>query len=317
MLTSCRNGDGDRRWIQSDFLKEKLRVRERYWHPISSEGSTGKTDVSVDESIDCIIPDALAWRMYLPLITYLVQREEGYYKQQTESSVQHRRKRRQRCCLWVVLESVTEWMDHRSVSSITTAGSVHRPPEMASPRERSKIQTLIQQHNNAVRVFCDLSFREGIAGDTNEDEWDLLRYEGMTMFERSQNALFRAGRLLRQYRTAKKTTSSAFFILSGDPSFVQSFPGEDGIQTILMKDLLEKLHRCFHRDHDDDESGGENLWLNRETLEDAKKIAIRCEEDYKLRNDPKRKSKSHLSALSTGVEEYWAEDRIKEVLPRV
>jgi exoribonuclease R len=310
MVSSCSNSDDDCRWVQRDFLKEKLRVRERYWHPISSEGSESTANVSVDETINCIIPDGLAWRIYLPLITYLVEREEEHYKK-IHLSVEHRS---QRCCLWVLLESVTDWMDHRSISSATSANSIDMPPETPIPHERAKIQTLIQQHTDTVKVFCDLSVREGIGIDSNEDEWDLMRYENMSMCERSENALFRAGRLLRQYRTNTTKCSWRFFILSGDQNFVQRFPEEDGTQTILMKDLFEILHSKSRRDDMIDHSGGENAWLTEENLEHAKKLAIQCEEDYNVRNDPKRKSKSLSSVLDTGVEEYWTEDRIQEGL---
>ena len=47
-------------WLQRDFLKEKLRVRERYWHPVLSLGCKDRSNVIVNETINCIIPDGLA-----------------------------------------------------------------------------------------------------------------------------------------------------------------------------------------------------------------------------------------------------------------
>ncbi len=294
MLSSCRNGDDGCRWVQKDFLKEKLRVRERYWHPISSEGSEIREEVSADEPVDYIIPDGLAWRMYLPLIIYLVGLAEEHYKK-TDS--------RQRNCLWVLLESATDWMDYRSISSTASDDGIEIPPENPISHERAKIQKLIQQHTDTVKVFMDLSVREGTASDGSEDEWDLMHYEDMSMHDRSQNALFRAGRFFQKFCTnLSADKASRFFILSGDEKFVDRFPEEDGIQTIMMKDLLETLYQ------------DEKVWLTEEKLNQAKKFAIQCEEEYKIRNDPNRTSSNLFSVLDTGVEEYWSEDRIKEGL---
>ena len=357
-----------RRWVQQEFLKEKLRVRERYWHPISSLLDEVKEKDA--ETIDCdwIIPDGLALRMYLPLIIYLVEREEEYASKKRINSVrrgQEQQSRRQRRCRWVILESVTDWMDYRNVSSTmpisrgdnnsnnnkNNTGRIERlPPEMASPHERTKIQKLIQRHHSSVKVFCDISVREGIGeigcshndNDNDEDEWDLMRYKEMSMSDRSQNALFRAGRLLKQNHNPSKgddssssSSSSSFYILSGDPNFVQRFPEEDGIQTILMKDFLEMLFKSTgssssknnsasinkgNRDDDDNDDDNTNEyeedgWLDMTILEHAKILATRCEEDYNRRNDPAKKLKGHsLDSVTGGVEEYWTEDIIQEGL---
>jgi hypothetical protein len=335
-----------RRWVQQEFLKEKLRVRERYWHPIEVK------EKDETETIDWIIPDGLALRMYLPLIIYLVEREEEEYsKKRINNSVRRGQEQQsRRRCQWVILESVSDWMDYRNVSSTmpvsrgnndNSTDIIERlPPEMASPHERSKIQTLIQRHHSSVSVFCDISVREGIGeigcshndSDNNEDEFDLMRYKEMSMIDRSQNALFRAGRLLKQNYFFQKTNnpskgddSSSFYILSGDPNFVQRFPEEDGIQTIIMNDFLEILFQSGsasinkgNRDDNDDDNTNEykeDGWLDMTTLEHAKKLATRCEEDYNIRNDPTKKLKGHsLVSVTGGVEEYWTEDIIQEGL---
>lgn len=299
MVPSHRNGDGGCCWVQKDFLKEKLRVRERYWHPISTEGSRMREEASNDDPIDYIFPDGLAWRMYLPLIIYLVELLEDHNKI-TNLTEEHRSKRRN--CLWVLLESVTDWMDHRSMSLTTSDDGIDMPPETPIPHERAKIQKLIQQHNDTVKVFMDLSVREGDGSDGSEDEWDLMQYEDMSVFDRSQNSLFRAGRLFHQFCTnAPTNNSSRFFILTGDEKFVQRFPEEDGIRSILMKNLLAKLHK-------------ESPWLKEEKLDYANKLAIQCEEEYRIRNNPTRTTNNLFSVADTGVEEYWSEDRIQEGL---
>ena len=303
MLPSLSNKD-NACWIQRDFLKEKLRVRERYWHPISPGGSKNVIDVNVTQAINCIIPDGMAWRMYLPLITYLVEKEEEFFTI-SDSSVLDRTKKRQRCCTWVLLESVTDWMDHRSISLTMRTDSSNMPPEMPLPHERAKIQRLIKHHTDAVKIFCDLSIRECVENGSQEDEWDLMQYEIMSVSDRSENALFRAGRFLRHFCTDTKK-SLRFFILSADQSFVQRFPEEDNTQTIFMKDLL----KIFQRNASEEKYG----WLTDKVLEHAKNLLFDCEEDYKERNDRKRHLKDPSSVSITGVEKYWNEDRIKEGL---
>ena len=307
------NSSDDCRWVQRDFLKEKVRVRERYWHPISSEGSKIGADSSVYATANYIIPDGLAWRIYLPLIIYLVELEEDHYKK-TDLSKQNGKKVRQRSFLWVLLESVTDWMDHRSMSLATLDGCVDIPPETPIPHERTKIQKMIQQHTETVKAFCDLSVREVVESDDSEDEWGLMQYENMSMCDRSENALFRAGRLLHQFCANPPIDSSRHFILSGDQNFVKRFPEEDGIQTILMKDLLEILYNRCHRDHAIGDDKIESAWLTEENFEHAKIFAIQCEEEYNIRNDPNKTSKSRLSVLDYGVEEYWTEERIQDGL---
>jgi len=334
------------RWIQRDAFKEKLRVRERYWHPISSLEEEEKDAIEKEtETIHWIIPDGLALRIYLPLIIYLVEREEEYSKRNESPN---------RCCRWVILESVADWMDYRSMSSTMVAccnsDKIEQLlPEISSPHERSKILTLIQGHR-AVKAFCDLSVREGIReigynyddsdNDQDEDEWDLMRYEDLSMSDRSKNALFRASRLFKQQKlnnlskgdpssSSSSSLSNSFYILSGDPNYVQKFPEEDGVQSILMEKFLDVLFKIGSNNNNNnngsmneynrvDDNGTneykEDNWLNKMTLEHAKKLAARCKEDYIQRNDPTKISKRHLSVSDTGVEEYWTEDLIQQGL---
>ena len=108
------------RWIHRDFVWGKLRVRERYMHPFleNCDGDDEENDVIENDTIHWIIPDGLAWRMYLPLIIYLVEREEEHNKQQQR--IQSRRRHR---CRWVLLESVADWMDYRNMSPTMVSSS--------------------------------------------------------------------------------------------------------------------------------------------------------------------------------------------------
>ena len=71
-------------WIQRDFLKEKLRVRERYWHSSSMTAILLKNEKQQQQQQShrrrrrrrWIIPDGSAWRTYLPLIMYLIEQDD-------------------------------------------------------------------------------------------------------------------------------------------------------------------------------------------------------------------------------------------------
>jgi exoribonuclease R len=287
-------------WIQRDFLKEKLRVKERYWHPI--ENGDAKKERSLQDNDDhaasprdlprrWIIPDALAWRKYLSLILYLMERE---HQQEKPPSTR-----------WILLESVAEWMDYRNMSTNMidkdNNNTIQSFPEKAAPQERLKLQKLMQQrptrYQTIFDIFCDLSFREG------DDEWEPMNYEDMTTVKRSQNALFRAARLLQQYHS--QGSAPEIWILSGDIDFVQRFPEEDGIRTILVTDMLE---RDWFR-HDDDEGSLFHL------AEHAKRLATRCEEEYASRNKAATAtSDSETDDTYTGVQDYWTEDAIQQGL---
>ena len=329
----------NRRCIQREFLKEKLRVKERYLHPIFFRNDNdGVGAISNGRMmIHWIVPDGLALRMYLPLIVYLAELQENYdSKRNTHVSQDNNNNNNSdndnndNCfcsCRWVILESVSEYMNYRSISSTKVVTSSHLsdkvehlPPETAGPHERTKIQKLIQRHRS-VTVFCDLSVREGMTKQTGcsydeytnntynnykdetEDEWDLMRYDDMTMIDRSQNALLRGSRLLKQYyyqnNNHNPSSSASYYILTGDPNYIKRFPEEDGIQAILMKNLLEILFKgCI--DHHFDY---------------AQKLATRCEEEFHRRNDPIKTVKDHPSLVSDpGMEEYWTEGMIQEGL---
>lgn len=157
-------------WNHRHFQKDKLRVKERYWHEYAP------TNQNIDTCKFLVIPDGRTWRRYLTLFQRLIESEAE------KSSLFQ----------LVLLESAAEQMDWRSLSPcIPREDPVAR--ESTAPRERTKILKIIeQQQTPLVRIFCDLSVREEEC-----DEWDFLDYSRMSVAERSHHALARAGRLMQ------------------------------------------------------------------------------------------------------------------------
>ncbi|KAG7342009.1 ribonuclease R [Nitzschia inconspicua] len=282
----------DRCWIQRDFLKEKIRVKERYWHFLESVPSTLLSrHQDAENDIFLLIPDALALRKYLPLILYLIDREREQAAK-AESSISSSSMQ------WVVLESVVEWMDFRNMSAtIVDDNTVVTPSEKASPQERSKLQMLLQQpqYQKFVVPFCDLSVRQ-----REDDEWNIMNYDTLSIERRSQNALFRAARLLQQQwlENHNAAPSLQIYIVSGDADFVHRFPEEDGVKTILMQHLLETPNF---------------LSVSPVLTEHTKKLVTRCEEDYAARNDPATANQS-ADHTAVGAQDYWSGDAIQQGL---
>jgi exoribonuclease R len=278
-------------WIQRDFLKEKIRVKERYWHFLDAlpDALLTSNPTLPDDGGDIIIviPDALAWRKYLSLIVYLIERQREHAAEtEVPSALQ-----------WVLLESVAEWMDHRNISAtISDDNTIQTLPEKVAPQERSKLQKLLQQpqYQKYVVPFCDLSVRL-----QEDDEWSMMNYEAMSIDQRSQNALFRAARLLQQtnlenHHSSHASQSPQLWILSGDADFAQRFPEEDGVKTIVMSDLLDMPHV---------------LSVTNAKLQHVQQLATKCEDEYNARNDPI--TVNQLNDNAAGVQDYWTDDAIQ------
>ena len=247
-------------WRHRDFLKEKIRVRERYWRQVTDfpihSNESNKNDF-------WIIPDGISWRRFLPLLKLLV-----------EESV----------CNLVLLESSVELMDYRSMSPCIPTKNGYLPEKPAS-QERSKISKLVQQHPGRVFSLCDLSIRE-----EEEDEWDLYDYSSLSIFERCQHALLRAGRIIRQYCSGISDRTKVF-ILCSEEDFAAKFPSEDGVDLIVIDKLIDLLlqERDISKAH---------------SLIDLK---TQCEEDYLSRNfsqplaemDEDKTWKEHLTESQT------------------
>ena len=214
-----------------------------------------------------------------------------------------------------MLESVVDYMDYRNVSIMTTndndgdgddaavtqgtTTTTILPPEMAVPQERSKIQKLLQYHPHTIIPFCDLSIRD----NDDDDEWDTMNYEQLSICQRSKNALFRATRLLRHVYAEEEEDNDEFWIVSNDTNFVKQFPQEDGTRTILFKDMLHDNWFPFLRE--------QNL------MDRVNKLCIRCEEEYNTRNnknDAAGESSNNGTSSSSGLFEYWSDEEIQKGL---
>ena len=240
-------------WIHRDFLKEKLRVRERYWHFASN------AKLALSEGF-WVIPDGVAWRKYLPLLSHLVDNN---------------------VCKLILLESAADLMDYRNMSPCVSSpeGDGTLLQEAAVPQERSKIQKLIHNFPRNVIPFCDLSIRE-----EDHDEWDMMGYSNMSIVERSNHSLIRAGRILQ---TCISEEASEVTILSTCTDFVSQFPSEDGIDLATMDQLIEKF-------------------VTKGILDNAEQLVemfSRCDDDYRLRNFPSK-------SMSSTNQEYLSEDQI-------
>ena len=96
-------------------------------------------------------------------------------------------------------------------------------------KRRSKIQKLIHNFPRNVIPFCDLSIRE-----EDHDEWDMMGYSNMSIVERSNHSLVRAGRILQTYLSEE---ASEVTILSTCTDFVSQFPVHDFGLRILFHDF--------------------------------------------------------------------------------
>eukprot|EP00980_Cylindrotheca_fusiformis_P004115 scaffold894_cov153-Cylindrotheca_fusiformis.AAC.11 len=200
----------DRAWICRDFLKDKLRSRERYWRYISELPSFGTDGTNAGEL--WIIPDGMTWRKYLPLLALLAE---------------------ERICNLVFLESAADVMDYRSVSPVVATSTDRYQSENPSSQERSRIAKLIQQNPGSVFPFCDLSTRE-----QDCDEFENMQYAAMSVTERSKHSLLRAGQIIRNMEEERKVV-----VVSADEKFVSKFPSEDGLDLMGMDKLLSSFNK--------------------------------------------------------------------------
>jgi exoribonuclease R len=230
--TAASSNHHHRCWIQRDFLKDKLRVKERYWHSFEEVSKLLSEQLFVawpnnyqqqqqQQFYRWIIPDALTWRKYLPLIVYLIERERDTARTTVSMILPSQ---------WILLESVVEYMDYRNMSSMinmtdnlkeeeeeaVAAVTAIVPPEKVTPQERSKLQKLLYTTTAstaaAVIPFCDLSVRQQLHqhddDDDEYDEWNMMHYEELSIAQRSKHALFRAVRLLQQLQPPPIPTTS-------------------------------------------------------------------------------------------------------------
>lgn len=248
--------DDDRVWTYRDFMKEKLRNRERYWRPIAQLPSLAANETN--GGYYWVIPDGIIWRKYLPLLTLLAE---------------------ERVCNLVLLESAVDVMDHRSVSPVLETDSNRYQSEKPASQERSKISKLIQQNPGRVFPFCDLSIRE-----EDQDEFEIMRYASMTVTERSNHALLRAGRILRQQNSAVDRNA---VVISANETFMSKFSCEDGLELMGINNFVSTLLET-------------KISANFDSFKELKK---RCEEDYTNRNSPESNEESSKNNVHLTQEE--------------
>ncbi|CAJ1949508.1 unnamed protein product [Cylindrotheca closterium] len=203
----------DRLWIYRDFVKEKLRNRERYWRPT--------TDLPVfvgkESSGSCwVVPDGIIWRKYLPFLSHLVKESQ---------------------CNLLLLESAVDLMDYRSISPVIECNVENDSdctwqPEKPAPQERSKIAKLATLFSGRVFPFCDLSIRE----EDGHDEFDMMDYKSISIVDRSQHALMRTAGLLRQ-----KIGNNKKIIIVSTQDLKAKYPSEDGFQLLQMDNFITEL----------------------------------------------------------------------------
>lgn len=206
--------DEDQAWIHRDFLKEKLRVRERYWRYLSSTSDTLlSSSVANTSSLFLLLPDGLTWRKYLPLFTKIVE--------QTSQ------------CHFVLLESAVECMDYRN-SSPCIPGIQGLITEATAVQERSKIRQLLEHYPTRVAGFCDLSVRW-----EDQDEWDLMDFDQMTTLERCHHALLRASSMLLQMQPHDRCRK--VLAITSDLGFLEKFTPDDGVEVLEVDQFLARL----------------------------------------------------------------------------
>ena len=315
-VSDVNNKGNQHPWIDRDFLKEKLRVRERYWHSVSIPSSSassssvkssfprdGDGDTALPEQEHendttrprvehVVIPDAIIWRKYLPLLSSLIT---------DYSSSDH-------LYHWILCESVVEYMDYRSMSPCLTiptsldeegqggeqqATVQVKAVEHPGPQERSKLLKLLQS-SKKIHPFCDLSLR---ATDDFEDEFDMMKYSQMSIAERSNHALLRAGGIFKDLYN--NNTNSNIMILVSDPNLASQFASaeEEGIQLMTIETFLGTLF---------------NKSTSNERIETILELKIRCEEDYRLRNlvAPVDAAVGNVSSNNQD-QQHWTDEEIQ------
>ena len=236
--------DHDSTWTHREFLKEKLRVRERYWRHTSHYYLDSSKDKNASLHPWCwILPDGVVWRTFLPLLTKIVDYD---------------------VCKFVLLESAVELMDYRNASPCLSLGENGvLLPEVAASQERSKIQKLVQKNPKTVKAVCDLSIREEEC-----DEWDLMGYSEMSITDRSRFALVRAGSILQ--RIWSLDSRSQILILSSESDFSERFQLDHGVHILFVRHFVDWLRQ---QNKIDDEK-----------TKQLRELYDRCLEDYRQRN---------------------------------
>ena len=246
----------------------KLRMREAYARILDAPSASSS---KLTTPVLYIVPDALAWRTYLPWITHILQ-----LMQQQQASPQHVKVK------FVLLESVVHDLElrnqyYRKPSSSSSSRDDARPAaaEVAFPQERIRLSRLVQEaeYKEWILAYCDMSVR-----DVDFDEWQDLQHLPQRQ-DRARLLALRAARFLRHTSGSHQTqvylwwhekeASRAAVSLQEDE--------EEGVQFVEPHSLLQLLQEQKFLSQLQQASVQENL----------DRLRLQCQEQYDKRQRPK------------------------------
>lgn len=257
-----------RRWLYRSYLKDaKLKTRERYYdYDCSSSLLQEPTNVSAIH----IIPHGCTWRKYLKLLQRLITKHSD-----ENSSSLH----------WILLESAAELMEHRNQAP-TCMGESRR--EFCLAQERNILMRLVQQQSSLVQVFPDMSVR-----DLEQDEWDWLEYETLTLEDRSRHAFLRAARMIHD-----RNTSQQVWLVSDQPIIDDQVQLDEGVEIIGVSELLSRLF--------------DQKLISQSDAEMLKNLKEICDEEYAQMNRSTSTSMPDNSLVRQDIE--YSDDDIQQGL---
>ena len=225
----------------------KLRLREAYVRDINDMSSslpnsnTNGSSSSNAETTLTIIPDALAWRMYLPLIQHVCL---AYSQHGGQPTVQ-----------FILPESIAQELEFRNQYCPDT-----KAPEATASQERLRISRLLQEYPHQVRPFLDMSCR-----DLDFDEWNDIQTSLSSPRQRSLEMTGRAARLCQLSQQHDNQQQLIYVWNSHGPDETTNFtvPPQEGVlwtdtQNILpvlaqglTDDSVKEIHRLFDQCQND------------------------------------------------------------------
>jgi len=302
------NNNSHQPWRYRYFQKDKLRVQERYWHPLHELPFPCSTNNNNNNKTCLVIPDGRTWRRYLPLWTELIQQQQQQQQQQQSSSS---------LLQWILLESAVELMDWRNSSPCmpqqqqqfvvdNNDNGSHDSlmmREATAPRERSKILHLLEQSTQqqqqqeqqlpSIATFCDLSVRDDDE-DEGCDEWDFLDFASMSVVDRSRHALIRAGRMMLTSNMDDQNSSKVLLVLllllvhdENERQILQElYEREDDSDNGMMRIVTVDEFLQYMAEHNLLQSAGatDDQSTTATSLPKWKALQRRCDEEYKRRN---------------------------------
>jgi len=159
---------------------------------------------------------------------------------------------------FTLLESAVEVMDWRNSSpSVQISKNSEIVPEATAAQEKSKLRKLIE--SKKITPFCDLSNREEEC-----DEFEILDYPNLSITERSKAAILRAGRMLG-------SKSEVLLLLQSED--VDTIRDKEGVKLMDLQNFFVYLLQTGI--------------VSKDALHEIETMKLKCEEDYKKRNEVK------------------------------